>query len=91
MAEESLLTLTQDDLGPIPFEEVACHNCRPNCKYETPALFQGRNTVICADRYLKSLEILEGSKKSGPPTAVIIGIGGFTAMIVIASIVSALF
>lgn len=89
--EENLLILSQDDLGPIPFEEVACHNCKPNCKYETPAKFQGRNTVICADRYLKSLQELEGTKKSGPPRAVIIGLGGFAAMFIIVSIFSAIF
>lgn len=89
MANDTLLELTQEDLGPIPFEEVACHNCRPNCKYETPARFQGRNTVICADRFLDSIDVLQHKKKSGPPVAVIIGISGFAAMMIIAAIVSA--
>lgn len=88
MAKEKLLELTQEDLGPIPFEEVACHNCRPNCKYETPALFQGRQTVICANRFLDSIEVLEHKKKSGPPVAVIIGICGIALMLIIATIVS---
>lgn len=90
MAKDELLVLTQEDLDPIPFEEVACHNCRPNCKYETPALFEGRATVICAERWLKSIDVLEHKKKSGPPIAVIVGICGFAAMMIIAAIVSAI-
>ena len=87
-SERGLPVVTQADLGPIPFEEVGCHNCRPSCKYETLVEFEGREVVLCADRYLQAVDQVKGKKKSGPPVAVMIGLGGFVLMLAIAAIVT---